>query len=187
MVEAAVFLIVVFMLAGFGLIVWRSLRGPAQGRPGTLRRVVILSLAMTPLVAVPAWQLSKSRDFQILGKMVAHVETSIPVVALTFDDGPTPGLTDEILEILRAERARATFFVTGAALEENMGEARSLVADGHKLGNHSYSHSRMIGRSYAFVRGEIERTDQLIRAAGYGDEIHFRPPYGKRLICSLTT
>ena len=90
MVEAAVFLIVVFMLAGFGLIVWRSLRGPAQGRRGTLRRVVILSLAMTPLVAVPAWQLSKSRDFQILGKMVAHVETSIPVVALTFDDGPHP-------------------------------------------------------------------------------------------------
>lgn len=182
MVEVAVFLIVVFVLAGVGLVVWRSLRGPAQSRPGTLRRAAVLNLVMVPLVALSVWQLSKSRKFQVLGRMVARVETSVPVVALTFDDGPTPGFTDEILDILRAEGVRATFFVTGAELEEHSAAGRSLVAEGHELGNHSYSHSQMIGRSYAFVREEIERTDQLIRAAGYEGEIHFRPPYGKRLI-----
>jgi len=84
--------------------------------------------------------------------------------------------------VLRAEGVRATFFVTGAALEENIAEAQRIVAEGHELGNHSYSHKRMVGRSYAFVREEIEHTDQLIRAAGYEGEIHFRPPYGKRFI-----
>jgi chitin deacetylase len=114
--------------------------------------------------------------------MVTRVETSRPVVALTFDDGPSPGVTEQILEILHAKGVRATFFATGQALEENLPEAQRIVANGHELGNHSYSHVRMIGRSYSFVQEEIERTDELIRAAGYEGDIHFRPPYGKRLI-----
>ncbi len=182
MVEAGALLTAALIATGAGLIVWRSLRGPAQGRVGTVRRALTLSGAIIPLVALAGWQASKSRDFQIFGDMVSRVETSVPVVALTFDDGPTPVFTEEILEVLRAEEVRATFFVTGAALEENMAEAQRIVADGHELGNHSYSHKRMVGRSYAFVREEIERTDQLIRAAGYEGEIHFRPPYGKRFI-----
>jgi peptidoglycan/xylan/chitin deacetylase (PgdA/CDA1 family) len=182
MVEVGVLLTVALVATGVGLIVWRSLRDPAQGRIGTVRRVLILSVAIIPLVALAAWQVSKSRDFQIFGKMVSRVETSFPVVALTFDDGPTPVFAEDIFEVLRAEGVRATFFVTGAALEENIAEAQRIVAEGHELGNHSYSHKRMVGRSYAFVREEIERTDQLIRAAGYQGEIHFRPPYGKRFI-----
>lgn len=182
MIEVGILFTIILVLVGVELIIWRSLCGPAQGRLGTVRRVVILSLAMIPLVLVSAWRLSKSRDFQIFGRMVTRVETSSPVVALTFDDGPRPGFTEEILEILHEKGVRATLFVTGQALEENMAEAQSIVAEGHELGNHSYSHTRMIGRSYSFVREEIERTDQLIRAAGYEGNIHFRPPYGKRFV-----
>jgi peptidoglycan/xylan/chitin deacetylase (PgdA/CDA1 family) len=182
MVEASILLTGTLIVIGVGLIVWCSLGNPAHGRVGTVHRALILSLAVAPLVALTAWQISNSRDFQIFGEMVSRVETSVPVVALTFDDGPTPVFTEKILETLRAEGIRATFFVTGAALEENLAEARRIVADGHELGNHSYSHKRMVGRSYAFVREEIDRTDQLIRAAGYEGEIHFRPPYGKRFI-----
>jgi len=182
MVEASALLTAALIATSTGLIVWRSLRGPARGRIGTVRRAITLSVTITPLVALAGWQVSKSRDFQIFGEMVSRVETSVPVVALTFDDGPTPVFTEEILGVLRAEGVRATFFVTGAALEENMAEAQRIVAHGHELGNHSYSHKRMVGRSYAFVREEIERTDQLTRAAGCKGEIHFRPPYGKRFI-----
>jgi chitin deacetylase len=182
MVEAGILLVIALVLVAVELVVWRPVRGPAHMRLDTVRRVVILSLATMPLVGVSAWTISKSRDFQIFGEMVSRVETSVPVVALTFDDGPAPVFTEEILEVLRAEGVRATFFVTGAALKENMAEAQGIVAEGHELGNHSYSHKRMVGRSYAFVREEIERTDQLIRAAGYEGEIRFRPPYGKRLI-----
>lgn len=182
MVEVGILLVVALVLVAVELVVWRFVRGLAHTRLDTVRRALILSLATVPLVGVSEWAISKSRNFQIFGEMVSRVETPVPVVALTFDDGPTPVFTEEILEVLRAEGVRATFFVAGAALEENMAEARGIVAEGHELGNHSYSHKRMVGRSYAFVREEIERTDQLIRAAGYEAEIHFRPPYGKRFI-----
>lgn len=182
MVEISILLVMILLLIGVELVVWRALRGPGEGRVGADRRAVVLALVTIPLACVSVWRLSKSREFQVFGNMVTRVETSNPVVALTFDDGPNPGFTEEILEILREEEVRATFFVTGRALEENTLEAQRIVAGGHELGNHSYSHVRMIGRSYSFVREEVQQTDELIRAAGYEGEIHFRPPYGKRLI-----
>jgi peptidoglycan/xylan/chitin deacetylase (PgdA/CDA1 family) len=127
------------------------------------------------------WRMCNSRTFQTFGVIVPRVETSRRVVALTFDDGPTRGRTEEVLALLREKNVRATFFVTGAELEQNMAEGREIVAAGHELGNHSYSHLRMILVSPSFVRREIERTDELIRQAGHAGEIHFRPPYGKKL------
>jgi len=182
MVEATVLLTIACLATGAGLAVWRSVRGPARRWPGTLGRVAIVGLVAVSLVAISAWRLSRSRDFQVLGSMVRRVESTTPVVALTFDDGPLPGFTEEILDALRAEGVRATFFVTGEALEEHVAQTRRIVAEGHELGNHSYSHRRMVGMSYGFVQEEIERTDELIRAAGYQGEIHFRPPYSKRLL-----
>ena len=139
-------------------------------------------IVVMALGAYSAWRLSKSRSFQLFGGMVDHVETLQPTVALTFDDGPVPGYTEEVLAILHETGVRATFLVVGQSAEQNTDQAQQIVAEGHELGNHSYSHQHMIGRSYAFVRDEIERTDELIRAAGYRGDIHFRPPYGKRLI-----
>jgi peptidoglycan/xylan/chitin deacetylase (PgdA/CDA1 family) len=182
LIEVVIPLVLVCMLVGVELIEWRFLFGPARRLPGTVYRAVLLCLITLTIVFVSAWRLSKSREFQLFGDMVARVETSSPVVALTFDDGPMPGFTDEILEILGEEGVNATFFVTARAEEQNLTEAQRIVAEGHELGNHSYSHTRMIGRSYSFVREEVERTDELIRVAGYDGNIHFRPPYGKRFI-----
>jgi len=127
------------------------------------------------------WQISRSRTFQFFGRLIPRVSTSQKVVALTFDDGPTLDATGQILSALDQQRVRATFFVTGAELEKNMAEGKKIVAAGHELGNHSYSHQRMILVTSSFVKGEIERTDKLIRDAGYQGEIYFRPPYGKKL------
>jgi chitin deacetylase len=134
------------------------------------------------LIATCVWRLINSRTFQFFGGIVPRVETSAPVVALTFDDGPSPGFTSEVLSILREQDVKATFFVTGQAVEENMAAAQGIVAEGHELGNHSYSHRRMILKPYAFIQQEIERTDQLIRETGYSGDIQFRPPYGKKFI-----
>jgi chitin deacetylase len=132
--------------------------------------------------AAALWQLSKSRTFQFFGRIVPRVNTSQRLVALTFDDGPTRDKTAEVLRLLREKNARATFFVTGAELEQNMSLGRDIVAAGHELGNHSYSHERMIFVTPSYVRREVEQTDELIRAAGYTGPIHFRPPYGKKLL-----
>ena len=127
-------------------------------------------------------RLARARTVQLFGPIVARVETDEPRVALTFDDGPTPALVDSLVNLLASRGVRATFFVEGAALAKASEPARRLVAAGHELGNHSYSHRRMVLRSPGFVRAEVERTDSLIRAAGHPGPIHFRPPYGYKLI-----
>jgi chitin deacetylase len=147
------------------------------------KKLIALAVAFVVIVgvAVGLWQISRSRTFQFFGRLVPRVNTSERVVALTFDDGPAPGATGQILAALERSRVRATFFVTGAELEANMAEGRRIVAAGHELGNHSYSHERMVFVTPSRVREEIERTDKLIRDAGHRGEIYFRPPYGKKL------
>lgn len=134
------------------------------------------------LVAVAGLrQLARSRTVQAFGEIVHRVETAERRVALTFDDGPTPAFVDSIEHVLASRRVRATFFVTGAELAEAPAVGQRLVAAGHELGNHTYSHTRMVLRSPSVVRTEIERTDSVIRAAGHRGAIHFRPPSGYKL------
>jgi chitin deacetylase len=139
-----------------------------------------LIVAIIILFAI-GFQVSKSRTFQFFGEIVPRVNTPQKFVALTFDDGPNPGPTEDMLSVLNEERIKATFFVIGAELEQHLEQGRMLVAAGHELGNHSFSHSRMVLKLPSFVKYEIERTDQLIRRTGYQGAIHFRPPYGKKL------
>lgn len=139
--------------------------------------VLVLAAAFTGL-----WVLSRSRTFQLFGEIVPRVETERKVVALTFDDGPVSAVADELLATLARHDARATFFVCGAEMEKHRGAAARLVRAGHELGNHSWSHRRMLFKSPAFIRSEFERTDALIRAAGHRGAIHVRAPYCKKLV-----
>lgn len=144
------------------------------------RRTAAAALILVAIVAV-LYPIHRSRTFQLFGQIVPRVETRDSVVALTFDDGPTASQADEMLRYLRANGVKATFYVTGAGVAEHPAVARLLVADGHELGNHSYSHRAMILRSPAFIRAEVERTDSAIRSAGFRGPITFRPPYTKKL------
>ena len=125
--------------------------------------------------------LSNSRNFQFFGGLIANVETDEKVVALTFDDGPGQN-TSGILDILREYDVKGTFYLTGYEIENNFEDAKRIVQDGHEIGNHSYSHQRMVFKSPSFIKKEIESTDELIRQIGFEGEITFRPPNGKRLV-----
>lgn len=127
------------------------------------------------------YELASSRTYQVMGELVPRVETERKVVALTFDDGPTDKV-DEVIAALDEAGVKATFYVMGQEIEQRPDAAKKLVAAGHELGNHTYSHHRMVFKSPTFIREEIEKTDALIRAAGYRGEITFRPPNGKKLI-----
>lgn len=143
--------------------------------------IFLISLASVLAVVFGLHTFSNSRTYQAFGDLAARVETDRPIVALTFDDGPTAGFTGEVLAILDKLDVTATFFVTGREVTENPQEVRAIVAAGHELGNHTYSHPRMVLKSYGTYRSEIEETDAAIRAIGYERQLHFRPPYGKKL------
>lgn len=141
-----------------------------------------VALLFVTLVGLGGWKLHKSRSYQLFGELVQRVETRDSVVALTFDDGPTPGFTEEVLDILDRAGAPATFFVVGSNVQRWPQAARAIVEAGHELGNHSFSHRQLVLKSPTFIRSEVLRTDSLIRVAGYSGEIRFRPPYGKKLV-----
>ncbi|GAB3316980.1 polysaccharide deacetylase family protein [Larkinella ripae] len=144
-----------------------------------MKKTSLLLLALLVLATL-LWNVARSRTFQFFGELYPRVETTQKVVALTFDDGPT-GKTDSLLALLRDLDIRATFFVTGNDLVKRPLAGKKLVLAGHQLGNHTYSHTRMVFKTPAFTRREIEKTDSLIRRAGFRGEIVFRPPYGKKL------
>ncbi|MEQ1875238.1 MAG: polysaccharide deacetylase family protein [Bdellovibrionia bacterium] len=145
-----------------------------------MKRVLIACTAIL-FVLISLWRVSKMPSFQFMGELVHRVETGDRVVALTFDDGPGIHNTEEILGVLREEAIHATFFLIGKNVEENLGLAKMIMNEGHQVGNHSYSHKRMLLNSVDFCRSEIAKTDGLLRGLGYQDEIVFRPPFGKKL------
>ena len=143
--------------------------------------VVLGVFAAVALLVVSTSMLANSRTFQLFGEVVPRVDTSERVVALTFDDGPTPEAAEEVLSILRERSVKATFFVVGEALKQHAEWGRRMAQEGHELGNHTYSHKRMVFKTPSFIREEVESTDLLIRATGYQGPVYFRPPYGKKL------
>jgi len=140
----------------------------------------ILFLGLLALTAKGLYWIMTSETYQIAGEIYPSVQTAEKVVALTFDDGPTQ-LAPEIVKILKDKGVTATFYLIGENIEKFNKEARMIVKAGHEIGNHSYSHQRMILKSPLFIDSEINTTNQLIRAIGYEGDITFRPPFGKKL------
>lgn len=146
------------------------------------RRGVRLSLlALLLLLTWALWSLSGARRFQLFGALLWRGQTQEKVVALSFDDGPHAAGTGPLLDVLADRGVRASFFLIGRELAGAPELGRRIAAAGHEIGNHSWSHQRMLFKSPAFMAEELARTDALIRAAGHLGPIHFRPPYGKRL------
>lgn len=151
----------------------------------TRRRVLaIVAATLVVVVALAAAlrSLARSRTVQLFAAPVSRVTTTESAVALTFDDGPTAERVDTLVALLRSRGVWATFFLIGAEVADAPGAARALVDAGHELGNHSYTHSRLILRRPRTLRSEIVRTDTLLRAAGAREPIFFRPPYGYKLV-----
>lgn len=106
--------------------------------------------------------------------------TSGNKLALTFDDGPEPRTTPMVLDTLREQDLKATFFVVGSQVAENPGLLRQIVAEGHTLGNHTYSHADMGTLDPAGMRRELRSTQRAVdEALGYHyPMVVMRPPYG---------
>jgi peptidoglycan-N-acetylglucosamine deacetylase len=107
------------------------------------------------------------------------VATSPSIITLSFDNGPRPGVTEQVLDVLSAHDVRALFFVIGerAATPEGRSLVRRAVAEGHRVGAHTWTHSVPFGRlDDESVRHEVEATATLVGELG-GEAMLFRP-YG---------
>ncbi|MBI3953031.1 MAG: polysaccharide deacetylase family protein, partial [Chloroflexi bacterium] len=145
----------------------RGLRGWA------LRAILVLLVALigTGLYGVFA------PSAQVFGKTYSHARTGARQVALTFDDGPNEPYTSQVLDILKREDIRATFFLVGMNAERHPDTLARMLAEGHVVGNHTWSHrpqaALVPGGCYELVRGQAAIT----RLAGVQPAL-FRPPYG---------
>ena len=101
------------------------------------------------------------------------IQTKASNIYLTFDDGPTPGVTDIVLDKLKAAGAKATFFCLGKNIVENPSLYKRIIKEGHKIGNHTFSH----------VNGWGTTTKAYLEDVRSFEELHstnlFRPPYGR--------
>lgn len=153
-VLAAAVVVLVFSMH-FGLSSWLRNRRPKADF--TVRSTALLT---------PGWALSK-------------VPTQEKAIALTFDDGPDPAFTPEILRLLRQYRAHATFFVLGPLAEKHPALLREIVRADSEVANHGYSHQSLNRFSVRAAEEEINRTSAIIeQAVGYRPRF-YRPPYGK--------
>ena len=98
-------------------------------------------------------------------------------LALTFDDGPDPEWTPQILDILKAKHVRATFFIIGSNAEANPGLVQRIIEDGHEVGNHTFTHPNLADISGETVRLELNATQRLFEALTGRSLRLFRPPY----------
>lgn len=106
-----------------------------------------------------------------------YVETTEPVVAFTFDDGPGPRWTPMVLDTLEAAGVPATFFMVGRNLQAHAGLVRGRL-DAHEVGNHSWSHDDLATLDLPRVRSELTRTHELIHEVTGRAPALLRPPYG---------
>lgn len=99
-------------------------------------------------------------------------------VALTFDDGPTPGVTDRILDELKQRNLHATFFMIGRNIETHPELARRVLAEGHDIGNHTYTHPKLPTLNEDDAEAEIQKTIEVMRDVLHHRTDWFRPPFG---------
>ena len=116
------------------------------------------------------------------GKNIVHLNTDEQIVALTYDDGPNPPYTDALLDVLAKHDVKATFFLIGNRVEKHPETVRRVIAEGHQIGNHSYSHPLLGFLPPFYVQREIKRTDKLLRQIGVTGEIVFRAPVLTRFL-----
>src|SRR5262245_28301411 len=99
------------------------------------------------------------------------------LIALTFDDGPDPQYTPQILDILRRRQVPATFFVVGVNAERSPELLQRIYAEGHEIGNHTYSHRDLSRTSTTRLQVELNATQRIIQHALGVSTVLFRPPY----------
>ncbi len=139
-------------------------------------------------IAVYAGYHTMAPRSQLYGKTFTGTGANRREMALTFDDGPNDPYTLQLLDVLSKYNVKATFFLIGKYVDQRPDIVRDIVAAGHEVGNHTYTHPNLIFRSQAELREEIGRCERALNnAVGHKHAALFRPPFGARRPAVLRT
>ena len=139
----------------------------------------VLDVGVILLLTIGVWGMFGASS-PLFGGVVDGSRIRRQVVALTFDDGPSPDTTPKILDTLKADGARATFFVLGKHAELYPELVERIVREGHELGNHGYDHGILAFAGPAQVHRQLHRTERLLKQSGAPPVRVFRAPHGFR-------
>jgi peptidoglycan/xylan/chitin deacetylase (PgdA/CDA1 family) len=116
----------------------------------------------------------------VFGPTLTRLPGPDAAVSITFDDGPNPDATPLILDVLKREDVKATFFVLGRHADRWPALVKRMADEGHQIGNHGYFHRKLHRRTPAYVRDDLTRGVEAIeRASGVRPRV-FRAPHGFR-------
>ena len=109
--------------------------------------------------------------------IIEQVTVQEKVVAFTFDDGPHPVYTPQVLDIFRRAGGHATFFMIGEEMEAHPDIAAEVHREGHEIANHTYTHPNLTELTLEEAGEELRRAEQLVQKVTGGSARSFRPPY----------
>jgi peptidoglycan-N-acetylglucosamine deacetylase len=132
----------------------------------------------TPITPFPLSLEDEISALQVRDRFFYGGDPALAEVALTFDDGPNPPYTTQVLALLKQYHIHATFFCVGSQVAAYPDLLRQEVADGHTIGNHSWSHPFLSSLSTTQIKNEITMTSDIIQQVTGKRPSFFRPPYG---------
>ncbi|PFW89253.1 glycosyl transferase family 2 [Bacillus pseudomycoides] len=179
--------------------VWKALKDPieVQNNPDALHKIASLDevnySGQGEILQIENERQNGLRDFKVgkEGYLTDEVYQSLPSayqvqrygkpkgkqVVLTFDDGPDPKYTPEILDILKEYKVKAAFFVLGENAQINPNLVKRIYDEGHEIGNHTFKHPNVADTSLLRTKVELNTTQRLIQEITGHSTVLFRPPY----------
>ncbi|WP_144561251.1 glycosyltransferase [Bacillus mycoides] len=179
--------------------VWKALKNPieVQKNPDALHKIASLDgvnySGQGEILQIENERQDGLRDFKVGkdGYLTDEVYQSLPSayqvqrygkpkgkqVVLTFDDGPDPKYTPEILDILKENKIKAAFFVLGENAQLNSSIVKRIYDEGHEIGNHTFKHPNVADTSLLRTEVELNTTQRLIQEITGHSTVLFRPPY----------
>lgn len=133
-----------------------------------------MMLALAVMLTLPDMR----RSVPVAGAAIENASKDIRKICLTFDDGPHPYYTEQLLDGLKERGVKATFFVTGEHALLHQDVIRRMSEEGHVIGNHTYSHMQLRSSNREAFKEELIQTNEIIEEITGEEVIYVRPPYG---------
>lgn len=147
------------------------------------KKLLALLLVLDIVLSVVLLIEKKQEYLVVEGQALAGIqketeENVIKKVAITFDDGPHPRYTAQLLDGLKERGVKATFFVTGEHALLHPDVIERMKEEGHLIGNHTYSHMQLQKGKREEFKAELVKTNEVIRSITGEEVLYVRPPYG---------